>query len=70
MIRVYIEQFTSKQFFACFARISSQEDRLQKRKRSKSKDRRKNCSTDKSNRDEISSQDFKIWSQAEQKAVR
>jgi hypothetical protein len=60
MIRVYIKQFTSKQFFACFARIFSQEDRSQERKRNKSKDRKEDCSTDKNNRDEISSQDFKI----------
>ncbi len=60
MIRIYIEQSTSKQFFTCLARISSQEDRSQKRKRNKSKDRKENCSTNKNNRDEISSQDFKI----------
>jgi hypothetical protein len=60
MTRVYIEQFTSKQFFACFAQISSQENRSQERKRSKSKNRKKDCSTNKNNRDEISSQDFKI----------
>jgi hypothetical protein len=70
MIRVYIEQFTSKQFFACFARIFSQEDRSQERKRSKSKNRKKNCSTNKNNRDKISFQNFKIWSQAEQRTIR
>jgi hypothetical protein len=70
MIRVYIEQFTSKQFFACFARIFSQKDRSQERKRSKSKNHKENCSTNKNNWNEISSQDFKIWSQAEQKTIR
>ncbi len=60
MTRVYIEQSTNKQFFACFARISSQENRSQKRKRSKSKDHKEDCSTNKNNRDETSFQDFKI----------
>ncbi len=55
MIRAYIKQSTSKQFFAYLARIFSQKDHSQERKRSKSKDRKENYSTNKSSRDEISS---------------
>jgi hypothetical protein len=48
MIEVDLEQFTSEQFVACFARLFSKEDYSKKRKRRKSQDHEEDCSTNKS----------------------
>jgi hypothetical protein len=48
MIKVDFEQFTNEQFVACLARLSSKEDCSKERKRRKSQDREKDCSTDES----------------------
>jgi hypothetical protein len=47
MIEIDLEQFTNEQFVACFARLSSKKDYSKKRKRRKSQDREKDCSTNK-----------------------
>jgi hypothetical protein len=48
MIRVDLKQFTSEQFVACLARLSSKEDCSKKRKRRKSQNREEDCSTNES----------------------